>query len=111
MTAVPVSGSAQPPAPIDCETAVRRLWDYLDNRLPEWSHAEVEAHLATCLACPPHFVFAQTMRTALAASSHEQEAERGDDADRRLRERIRRALRADGDRDDDDSVDASTGSG
>lgn len=97
MTALPVSGSAQPPAPIDCETAVRRLWDYLDNRLPEWSHAEVEAHLATCLLCPPHFVFAQSMRTALAASSREQEAERGDDADRRLRERVRRALRTDDD--------------
>ena len=111
MTALPVSDSAQPPAPIDCETAVRRLWDYLDNRLPEWSHAEVEAHLATCLACPQHFVFAQTMRTALAASSREQEAERGDDGDRRLRERIRRALRADGGQDDDASGDTSADSG
>jgi len=75
-------------ATIDCETAVRRLWDFLDGQLPTMARAEVEAHLATCALCPPHFAFAQQFRTALAASarpipSHEEA---------RLRARVRRAL-------------------
>jgi anti-sigma factor RsiW len=55
-------------SPIDCETAVKRLWDYLDGRLPEIAHDEVEQHLATCELCPPHFRFAQGIRDALARS-------------------------------------------
>lgn len=54
---------------IDCETAIRRLWDYLDGRLPALTHDEVEEHLASCALCPPHFAFADEMRKALAASS------------------------------------------
>jgi len=77
-----------PPAPIDCETAVRRLWAYLDGRLTEMSHREVEAHLASCELCPPHFAFAAEMRRALAASS--QSLSSGDEA--RLRMRVRGAL-------------------
>ncbi|HEY5061749.1 MAG TPA: anti-sigma factor [Gemmatimonadaceae bacterium] len=81
-----------PPArvtPVDCETAVRRLWDYLDGRLTEIARDEVEAHLATCALCPPHFEFAIQMRTALAASA-EPPLEAADDA--HLRERVRKAL-------------------
>jgi Predicted transmembrane transcriptional regulator (anti-sigma factor) len=77
-----------PPSPIDCETAVRRLWDYLDGRLPAMSHGEVEAHLASCELCPPHFAFAAEMRKGLAASS--QPLSVGDEA--RLRLRVRGAL-------------------
>ena len=77
------------PSPIDCATAVRRLWDYLDGRLSAMAQDEVEAHLATCERCPPHFMFAQRMQRSLAATavpaiSDEEEA--------RLRERVRRAL-------------------
>ena len=84
------SGNSEhtPPHPIDCETAVRRLWDYLDGRLPEMTHGEVEAHLKSCELCPPHFVFASEMRKALAASSPSLSA--GDEA--RLRLRVRGAL-------------------
>lgn len=77
------------PAPIDCEVAVRRLWDYLDGRLPEIARAEVEAHLESCAHCPPHFDFARTMQRALAASSPP--AADGDED--HLRERVRAALR------------------
>ena len=78
------------PAPIDCHTAVQRLWDYLDGRLPPMARDEVEAHLAVCAVCPPHFVFARTMQQALAASAP---PATDDDEDARLRERVRRALR------------------
>lgn len=77
-----------PPHPIDCETAVRRLWDYLDGRLPAMSRSEVEAHLKSCELCPPHFVFASEMQKALAASSPSLSI--GDEA--RLRLRVRGAL-------------------
>lgn len=79
-----------PPGPIDCETAVQRLWDYLDGRLPPVAHDEVEAHLAVCAVCPPHFTFARAMQRALAASAAPPAA---DDEDARLRARVRRALR------------------
>jgi anti-sigma factor RsiW len=77
------------PSPIDCATAVRRLWDYLDGRLSAPARDEVESHLATCAKCPPHFEFAERMKRSLAgaavpAISHEEEA--------RLRGRVRSAL-------------------
>ena len=78
------------PAPIDCHTAVQRLWDYLDGRLPQMARDEVEAHLAVCALCPPHFAFARTMQRALAASAPPPAT--ADEA-ARLRERVRRALR------------------
>ncbi|MEO7179623.1 MAG: sigma-70 family RNA polymerase sigma factor [Gemmatimonadaceae bacterium] len=78
-----------PPAPIDCETSVKRLWDYLDERLPDMSRDEVEWHLAACEVCPPHFTFARTMQTALGASP----SPRGPHADDvKLRARVRDAL-------------------
>ena len=53
---------------IDCETTVRKLWDYLDGRVAGMGRGDVEAHLASCELCAPHFVFAGEMRSALAAS-------------------------------------------
>lgn len=76
-------------SPIDCETAVRRLWDYLDGRLPAMARQEVEAHLAACASCPPHFAFARAVQGALAESAP---PGRLPDEDARLRERIRAAL-------------------
>ena len=73
---------------IDCETTVRRLWDYLDGRVSSMAREDVEAHLASCELCAPHFIFASDMRSALAASlpvvSSEEESE--------LRYRVRSAL-------------------
>jgi anti-sigma factor (TIGR02949 family) len=87
----PDAGPDSRPASIDCETAVRRLWDFLDGRLPDIARAEVEEHLSTCELCPPHFDFARTMHDALAASAPRQMP---DDEEARLRERVRSALRA-----------------
>jgi anti-sigma factor RsiW len=78
-------------APIDCDTAVRRLWDYIDGRLPAMARVEVDAHLATCEGCPPHFAFARTMRRALASIAP---ASVGAEEEARLRERVRVALTA-----------------
>jgi len=81
--------AARAVAHIDCETTVRRLWDYLDGRLPDMKRAEVEEHLATCAYCAPHFVFARTMQGAIAASTPPS----SDTEEDRLRERVRAALR------------------
>jgi predicted anti-sigma-YlaC factor YlaD len=83
-------------APIDCETAMRRLWDYLDERLANISRAEVDAHLSACEACRSHVTFAASMRAALAASSATQSTEELSGLKARMRATIRDALAADG---------------
>ncbi len=82
--------NAPVPSSIDCETAVRRLWDYLDAELDDRRFAEVAAHLDACRRCPPHFDFARTLLDAVAA------ARREPDRPEALRERVVRALRAEG---------------
>jgi len=75
--------------PIDCETAVRRLWDFLDGRLPDMADDEVRAHLATCADCPRHYAFAATIQKSLAGSTPPRVLA---DEEAHLRERVRRAL-------------------
>jgi anti-sigma factor RsiW len=77
------------PREIDCETTIRRLWDYIDGRLPGLSQEEVEAHLAWCEGCRSRFGFARTLQRALAASAAPP-CDADDEA--RLRERVRSAL-------------------
>ena len=81
--------ASRAPAHIDCEATIRRLWDYVDGRLPDMARDEVEEHLATCAYCAPHFVFARTMQGAIAAAT----PPASDSEEDRLRERVRAALR------------------
>ena len=55
MTTVPHDATAV--QSFDCEQTVRRLWDYLDGELSTADFAAVDAHLAHCDRCPPHFAF------------------------------------------------------
>ena len=73
---------------IDCETTVRRLWDYLDGGMSNMARDDVEAHLAWCESCGSHFVFARAMRSALAASLPPDSS--GEESE--LRYRVHRAL-------------------
>ncbi len=57
--------------PIDCRTAVQRLWDYLDGELDAVRLAEVTAHVERCAACSEHMQFARTFLSALSASRAE----------------------------------------
>jgi anti-sigma factor RsiW len=79
-----------PAASIDCETAVRRLWDYLDGELDPARAAEVDAHLAGCADCPPHFDFARAFLGALAAGRGARDGEPA------LRARVLAALAREG---------------
>jgi|GEM_PF-1511409 len=84
--------AATPLAAISCETALRRLWDYLDGGLAAPARAAVAAHLTTCEDCPPHFTFAGRTRAALAAlaAAPPPAAARDESA---LEERVRVTLR------------------
>ena len=85
--------SAQPQA-IECETAVRRLWDYVDGRLPRVAFDEVRAHLSTCSPCTSCFAFARAMKDSLGElGSAEALSELDVEGHRALNARIRDALR------------------
>ncbi len=67
---LPVELFARAVAPeIDCDAAMRRLWDYVDARLPAVPRREVDEHLDACeRGCPAHVAFARAIRRALAGS-------------------------------------------
>jgi anti-sigma factor (TIGR02949 family) len=75
------------PATIDCEHAVRQLWDYLDGRLPDEAREEVAAHLASCDPCTSHFNFERSFLESVRT------LRRGDAEFSSLRERVRAAVR------------------
>ena len=54
------------PTAIDCERAVRRLWDYIDSGLPLVAREEVSVHLTTCELCARRFAFAKAIKDELA---------------------------------------------
>ena len=54
------------PTTIDCERAVRRLWDFIDGGLPLVAREEVDVHLTTCELCARRFAFARTIKEELA---------------------------------------------
>ena len=78
------------PTTLDCEAVVRRLWAYLDGALDDAELRAVDAHLAACVHCPPHFAFERAFLSAIAAA-------RVDHDDREaLRARVIDALAAEG---------------
>lgn len=77
-------------APIDCHSAMRELWDYLDDELPAERTEQIRAHLATCTGCHEHMrfcrAFLQQIELPVVPAA----------AVANLRERVRTALRRDG---------------
>lgn len=77
-------------APIDCASAMRELWDYLDDELPVERSEQIRAHLATCEGCRDHVNFCRAFLRRIDTAPV-----RSDDV-ARLRDRVATALRADG---------------
>ena len=76
---------------IDCNMAVEKLWDYLDEELTAERMDHVRRHLERCGKCLPHHDYA---RVFLAALSSAREGDvRAPDA---LRDRVMETLRAAG---------------
>ena len=89
------SAEAPPPTAIDCEKAVRRLWDYIDRGLPWEAREEVDMHLTTCELCARRFAFARTMKDELAKLGGALSLAAIDEIRRNeLNRRIRAALRS-----------------
>lgn len=60
------------PTSIDCQTAVRQLWDYLDEELSDERMNEVHHHLEECASCLPHAEFGRRFLDALESVRHQQ---------------------------------------
>ncbi|MQA60651.1 MAG: zf-HC2 domain-containing protein [Actinophytocola sp.] len=56
---------------ISCAEAVRQLWEYLDDVIPETERVSVEAHLARCRRCCGELEFARELRLTLASTANE----------------------------------------
>lgn len=54
---------------IDCTSAVRRLWDFIELELPDPEREEMEEHLAFCRRCCGEVEFAEELRTFLRDSA------------------------------------------
>ena len=74
----------------ECEAIVRRLWPYLDDKLPDSDKERVTLHLEECADCLSHFDFARAFLDAVHAAHPAAEA---DDA---LQARVVAALRDQG---------------
>ena len=60
--------------PIDCERAMRQLWDYLDDELTAERMREIREHLMSCSRCLPHHDFERAFLEALASTRDEHAA-------------------------------------
>jgi anti-sigma factor (TIGR02949 family) len=52
----------------ECEAIVRRLWPYVDDRLPASDRERVTRHLEECTDCLSHFDFARAFLDAVHAA-------------------------------------------
>jgi mycothiol system anti-sigma-R factor len=67
---------------IDCEEALRRLFDYLDAELDPEPRREVAQHLAQCRSCFSRLEFEKRLKAHTADLSHEPV---GHDLEQRIR--------------------------
>ncbi len=56
---------------IDCEQAIKMLFEYIDNELEEHNHSSVENHLHTCRSCFSRMEFEKHLKDAVMDSKQE----------------------------------------
>ncbi|TDE16067.1 zf-HC2 domain-containing protein [Jiangella asiatica] len=54
---------------ISCVEAVRHLWEFLDQGLPDDANQAVEEHLARCVRCCGELEFARKLRGVLRTAT------------------------------------------
>lgn len=85
------SGSSSQPSgsrpPVDCMTALRELWDFLDGELTAERLEAIRHHVRICSRCFPSYELEKTFLEAIAATRPECRAPE------RLRDRVEAALR------------------
>lgn len=74
------------PGGIDCTTAMRRLYAFLDGALPAGEASAVETHVAECAECRAHTEFERELLASIRGVR-----ERHDDVDG-LRDAVLRVL-------------------
>jgi anti-sigma factor (TIGR02949 family) len=70
---------------IKCEQALRQIFQYIDHELDDTERAAMEHHLHTCHSCYSRAEFERRLKSKLGELKK-------DDADRMMRERIKRLL-------------------
>ena len=56
---------------IDCDEAIRRLMDYLDNYLKDQRISELKKHLASCRSCMDRYEFQKSLKTKIGSLSNQ----------------------------------------
>ena len=52
---------------IDCEQALKRIFEYIDHELGEHQHSALEQHLRTCKSCFSRMEFERRLKEKLGA--------------------------------------------
>ena len=85
--ASPSSDSSECSQPVNCVTALRQLWDYLDGELTSERLEAIRKHIEICSRCFPSYDFEKMFLEAISATRPECRAPE------RLRDKIEAALR------------------
>ncbi len=57
--------------PIDCEEALKRLFEYIDRELDGHKHEEMDDHLSRCRSCYSRLEFEKKLRQHLKQATDE----------------------------------------
>jgi hypothetical protein len=56
-----------PAKDINCDEAIKRLMDYLDDYLKNHRKSELEKHLASCSSCMNRYEFQKSLKTKISS--------------------------------------------
>lgn len=62
-----MSNEAMSASMLDCESVMRRLWDYVDGELTPERMEEIRTHVEMCKRCYPQYQFERSFLDAISA--------------------------------------------
>lgn len=60
-----------PAKDIDCDEAIKRLMDFLDDYLNHQRKSELERHLASCSSCMNRYEFQKSLKTKISSIANQ----------------------------------------